>query len=82
MVNIVMTERKTFLKPMGVQVLIINKMGILMLVKQRPPEKEVNYKSDGTPIGTPDSKFEGTLMCTLLNETSNYVNLMPSEVNS
>jgi hypothetical protein len=43
---------------------------------------KVKYKSDGTPIGTPDSKFEGTLMCTLLNETSNYDNLIPSEFNT
>ena len=44
MVKIVKTEKKTFLESQGVQ---------------RPIEKQANYKSDGTPIGT--------LMCTLLN---------------
>ena len=47
MVKIVKTEKKTFLESMSVQRLIRN---------------EVNYKSDGTPIGTPDSRFECTLM--------------------
>ena len=59
MVKIVMTERKTFWRSMGVQVLSINMVGTLMLVKLRPPENKDFYKSDGTPIGTPDSKFEG-----------------------
>jgi hypothetical protein len=80
MVKIVRTEKKALIRSMGVQVL--SKMVTLMLVNQRPIEKEVNCKSDGTPIGTPDSKFEGKLMCTLLNETSsNYVNRRQSEVN-
>ena len=43
---------------------------------------EVNSKSDVRPMSTPISKSDGTLMCTLLHETSNYVNLMPKEVNS
>jgi hypothetical protein len=63
---------------MGVQVL--SKMVTLMLVNQRPFEKEFNCKSDGTPIGTPDSKFEGKLMWTHLIKTINYVHLKPSEV--
>ena len=40
----------------------------MMLVKQRPIEKEVKPKSDGKPIGalmgTINSKFDGTLMGT------------------
>ena len=47
-------------------------MGLVLQLR-----RNYNYKSDSTPIGTPDSKFEGTL-----NETSNHVNLKPSEVNS
>lgn len=51
-----------------------------MHVNQRPIEKKFNNNSDGTPIGTPDAKFEDTLMCNLLNVTSSYVNLEPSVV--
>ena len=65
MVKIMKTEKKTF---------------PLMLDKQRPVRKDVNYKSDGTPMctpmttaffkfkctprGTPSSKSDGTPMCT------------------
>ena len=65
--KIVKTEKKTFLESMSVQRII---------------KKDVNYKSDSTPIGTPDSRVECKQMCTLLNETSNYVNQKPSKVNS
>ena len=49
MVKIMKTEKKTF---------------PLMLDKQRPVRKDVNYKSDSTPIGTPDFKPDGTVMTT------------------
>ena len=49
MVKIMKTEKKTF---------------PLMLDKQRPVRKDVNYKSDSTPIGTPNFKADGTVMTT------------------
>ena len=76
MVKVVKTEKKTLLKSMGVQVLILNKMVNLMLVNQRPigtPDskfetsnyailkpREVNSKSEGPPMSTPTSKSDGT----------------------
>ena len=87
-VKIENTEKKTLIKSIYghdesfhicVQVQSSNKMVTVMLVNQRPIEKEVNYKSECTPIDTPESKFQGTLIYTLLNETSNYVNMMPCQ---
>jgi hypothetical protein len=52
MVKIVQMKKMTFLKFMGVQVLSLNKMLTLVLVNQRPIEKEVNFNSDGTHIST------------------------------
>ena len=53
-----------------------------MFVNQRLFKKEFKSKSDCTLISTHECKFQGTLMYTLFIETSNYVNLMPSQSNS